>query len=107
MKSETPTLNNAQKKQYRAIAHKLNPVVTVAGAGLSEGVLGEIERALLDHELIKIKVQVGDREARDALITEACGRVSALLIQRIGNTATLLRFNTEADPKKSNLQRLT
>jgi RNA-binding protein len=51
-------------RQLRAIAHKLKPVVTIAGNGLSEGVLAELERALNDHELIKIKLAVGSREAR-------------------------------------------
>ena len=32
-------------KQMRSIGHKLKPVVTVAGKGLSEGVRMEIERA--------------------------------------------------------------
>ena len=51
-------------KQLRAIGHKLKPIVTVAGNGLSEGVLAELNRALTDHELIKIKLAVGSRETR-------------------------------------------
>ncbi|EED34870.1 CRS1 / YhbY domain superfamily protein [Luminiphilus syltensis NOR5-1B] len=105
MNTESNAPSRAQIKQYRAIAHKLSPVVTVAGAGLSESVLAEIDRALNDHELIKLKVAVGDRDERDALIkqlTELCGTA---LIQRIGNTATILRRNPKADPRKSNLQR--
>jgi RNA-binding protein len=72
---------------------------------LSENVLAEIERALDDHELIKIKVAVGERELRDQLIDELRATAKAALVQRIGNTATLLRRAKKADPKKSNLQR--
>ena len=54
-------------KQLRAIGHKLNPVVTIAGKGLSETVSAELDRALTDHELIKVKIAVGSREARAAL----------------------------------------
>jgi RNA-binding protein len=104
-KNNKPRLSNAQVKQYRALAHQLNPIVTIAGAGLSEGVRLELDRALRDHELIKIKIAVGDREARDALIDELCDRCKAVLIQRIGHTATLLRRNPQADPRKSNLMR--
>lgn len=105
--SEPKPPSAAALRQYRAIAHQLNPIVTVAGAGLSDGVLGELERALSDHELIKIKVTVGDRGTRDQLIANLCERVGAQLIQRIGNTATLLRRSPTADPRKSNLHRLS
>ena len=57
-------------KQLRAIGHKLNPVVTIAGKGLSETVSAELDRALTDHELIKVKIAVGSREARAELIRE-------------------------------------
>jgi RNA-binding protein len=68
-------------------------------------VLAEVDRALGDHELIKIKIAVGDRDLRDALIEQLCQTTHAQLVQRIGNTATLLRRNPQADPRKSNLQR--
>ena len=99
----TPT--SKELRQLRALAHKLRPVVTVAGKGLSPTVLEELDRALKDHELIKVKVAVGDREQRELVIADACERSSASLVQRIGNIATLLRANPQADPKKSNLHR--
>lgn len=46
-------ISNEDKKQLRRLGHKINPVVTVATKGLSENVLAEINRALIDHELIK------------------------------------------------------
>ena len=92
-------------RQLRALAHKLRPVVTVAGKGLSSTVLEELDRALKDHELIKVRVAVGDREQRELVIAEVCERSNAVLVQRIGNIATLLRANPQADPKKSNLHR--
>ena len=99
----TPT--SKELRQLRALAHKLRPVVTIAGKGLSDTVLEELGRALNDHELIKVKVAVGDREQRESVIAEVCERSSAVLVQRIGNIATLLRANPQADPKKSNLHR--
>lgn len=97
--------NSKELRQLRAQAHALRPVVTVAGKGLSPSVLEELERALNDHELIKVKVSVGDREQRDAAIVSICDHSGAYLVQRIGNIATLLRHNPKADPKKSNLHR--
>jgi RNA-binding protein len=100
------SLNSKERRQLRALAHALRPVVTVAGNGLSDSVLQEIDRALTDHELIKVKITVGDRTQRETIIRALCERSGALLVQRIGNIATLIRPNPGADPKKSNLQRL-
>ena len=58
---------NQDIKQLRAIGHKLKPVVTIAGNGLTDGVCAELERALGDHELIKVKLAAGSRETRAAL----------------------------------------
>ena len=49
------TTSSADKKYLRSLGHPLKPVVTVAGNGLTESVVTEINRALNDHELIKIK----------------------------------------------------
>ena len=92
-------------RQLRAQAHSLKPVVTVAGKGLAPSVFEELDRALNDHELIKVKVAVGDREQRESVIGELCTQSDAYLVQRVGNIATLLRPNPQADPRKSNLLR--
>ena len=92
-------------RQLRAQAHSLKPVVTVAGKGLAPSVLEELDRALHDHELIKVKVAVGDRDQRESVIGELCSQSDAYLVQRVGNIETLLRPNPQADPRKSNLHR--
>ena len=96
---------NLQLKQLRAIGHKLKPVVTVAGNGLSETVVAEVDRALSQHELIKIKLAVGGREAKEAVSQELCKQVRAELVQSIGNIALVLRRTDKPDPKLSNLLR--
>lgn len=93
-------------RQLRAIGHKLKPVVTVAGNGLSDGVISEIERALDQHELIKIKLAVGDRDARKAVAAQICDRSGAELVQSIGNVILVLRRTAEPDPRLSNLLRV-
>ena len=96
---------NQDIKQLRAIGHKLNPVVTIAGNGLTESVLAELERALGDHELIKVKLAVGSREARSAMAQEICDRSGAELVQSIGNVVVILRRSANPDPRLSNLIR--
>ncbi len=98
-------MSKQDSKQFRAIGHKLKPVVTVAGKGLSESVMLEIERALIDHELIKIKLVVGDRAARLAVGEDICNRTGAEVIQSIGNIILLLRRSAQPDPRLSNLIR--
>ena len=92
-------------RQLRAQAHFLKPIVTIAWKGLAPSVLEEVDRALTDHELIKVKIAVGDREQRESVIGELCAHSEAYLVQRVGNIATLLRPNPQADPRKSNLHR--
>jgi len=99
------TLSAADKKQYRAIAHKLNPVIIVGDKGLSESLLEELERALNDHELIKVKVAIGDRDERRQLIDQMTSNTGAELIQAIGKVAVLLKKNAKPNPKLSNLIR--
>jgi RNA-binding protein len=98
-------MSKRDSKQLRAIGHKLKPVVTVAGNGLNENVLLEIERALSDHELIKIKLVVGDRAARAAISEDICDSTGAELVQSIGNIILVLRRSAEPDPRLSNLVR--
>ena len=79
-------LKASQKKNLRGQAHHLKPLVTVAGKGLSESVVAEIERALNDHELIKVKLR-GDREQRGAWMQAIAEQCKAELIQSIGQVA--------------------
>ena len=94
-----------QKKKFRAIGHKLNPIVTIAGNGLSEGVLSELDRALEDHELIKVKLSSNDRAFREQAIHELTASSKSALVQVIGKVAILLRRSKKPNPKLSNLLR--
>ncbi len=98
---------NEDIKQLRAIGHKLKPVVTVAGNGVTDGVLAELDRALSDHELIKVRLAAGDREGRQLQVSELCAKSGARLIQSIGSVALLLRRSPNPDPRLSNLIRVS
>ena len=98
-------LTQEQKKQYKSIGHHLKPVLTVADNGLTEGVLTELERALGDHELIKVKVNILDRESRLAAIAELCTASKAELVQVIGKMALLYRKNVNVNKQLSNIHR--
>ncbi|MDX2463481.1 MAG: ribosome assembly RNA-binding protein YhbY [Porticoccus sp.] len=98
-------LSNEDKKHLRRLGHNINPVVTVAGNGLSENVLAEIDRALNDHELIKVKLAVGDSAAKRQAIDAICEQLSAQVVQSIGHVVLLLKKSDKPNPKLSNLLR--
>ena len=93
-------LSEQQKKYLRGLGHQLKPLIMVGEAGLSESLLAEFESTLSHHELIKVRVRVGDRDARDAVIGQLCADSSTVLIQRVGNVALLYRPNLKKKPEK-------
>jgi putative YhbY family RNA-binding protein len=88
-------LSTEQRRALRADAHHLNPVVTVAGKGLAESVLREIDRSLMAHELIKVKLQGVEREDKAALLAAICAELHCAPVQQIGNTLILWRPKPE------------
>lgn len=99
------SLSQAQKKAFRSIGHHLDPVVTVSENGASEGVLAELDRALRDHELVKVKLALPDRDDRAAMLDELVTESGAELVQKIGKMALLYRHNPKVNPKLSNITR--
>lgn len=98
------SLSSEQRRQYRTLAHELKPVVMIGDNGVSDGLQKELERALDDHELIKVKVSASDREERREAIEQACELTGAELVQTIGKIAILLRRARDPNPKLSNLR---
>jgi RNA-binding protein len=89
------SLTNQQKRHLRNLGHELQPVILTGAAGLSAGLVAELHAALEHHELVKLKVRAGDRDARDAMIHSLCEQTGAELVQRIGHVALLWRPNPE------------
>lgn len=88
-------LNREQERKLRGMGHALKPVVTVADKGLSDNVMQELEIALNHHELIKVKLRVGERDAKAALLDELCQRTGAIRVQMIGHVALIYRRHPE------------
>ena len=91
-------LTGKQKKSLKALAHSLEPVVIVGQKGISESVVAEIDRALSDHELIKIKVRCEDQNEMKATLDEMTQKTRGELVQVIGHTVIIYRKNHK-DPK--------
>ena len=78
----------------RSQAHHLDPVVLLGANGLTNAVLHEIDRALNDHELIKVRVPSDDREELESIYAEVAEKLGAARVQMIGK---LLIFWRPAD----------
>jgi RNA-binding protein len=88
-------LTGKQRRQLRALGHHLEPVVQVGKEGASEGVLVALEAALLDHELVKLRLgenAPGDRHDLAAALATACG---GELAQVLGRTVLVYRAHPE------------
>ena len=84
-------LASAQRRALRAQAHGLKPVVMIGDAGLSARVLGEINKSLDSHELIKIRLLADARAARARLLDEICATLNAAPVQLIGKILVVYR----------------
>jgi RNA-binding protein len=84
-------LTPAQRKDHRAEAHHLDPVVMIGGDGLTAAVKKEIDLALNSHGLIKVRVFSDDRAAREAIFAALADELNAAPIQHIGKLLVLWR----------------
>lgn len=73
----------------------MSPIVMLGNAGLTEGIIKELDRALNDHELVKVAARVGDRVARDAALGDLALRTSSEIVQRIGHVGVFYRRRAE------------
>lgn len=84
-------LNSAQRRDLRAQAHHLDPVVMIGGDGLSAAVIKETDAALKAHGLIKVRASLEDRAAREAAFVQLCNELDAAPVQHIGKLFILWR----------------
>ena len=88
-----PELRGRARKALRARAHALRPLVHVGEGGLSEAVVAAVASALLDHELVKVRLrQPEDKKAQAADLARAAG---AHLCGIVGHTVILYRPHPE------------
>jgi len=98
-------LTSKEKRRLRQVAHHLQPVVTIAERGVTDALLEEARRALHDHEIIKAKVNVADRDMRRSLGEALANASESEIVQVIGKVWVLYRANPDADPRLSNVAR--
>ncbi|MFA6409763.1 MAG: ribosome assembly RNA-binding protein YhbY [Gammaproteobacteria bacterium] len=90
-------ITSQEKRELKAEAHSLKPVVIVGSNGLTPAVLQEINNALDVHELIKIRIGEEDRLVRAEVATKICKDTHSALIQTIGSIAIIYRKNKKLE----------
>lgn len=83
------------KSELKRKAHSLKPIILIGDKGLTENVHAEIDRGLKDHELIKIKMHVKERDEKKTMRDEIIATHSAQLIQQIGHVIVIYRKNDD------------
>ncbi len=84
-------LTGKQRRYLRSIGQTQSSIVTVGRAGLSRRVMREIERALDDHELIKVRVGRECEIERKEAAKRISERSRSAVAQVVGNTMLLYR----------------
>ncbi|HRS82158.1 MAG TPA: ribosome assembly RNA-binding protein YhbY [Smithellaceae bacterium] len=92
-------LKGSQRKYLRAQAHHLKPLVMVGAKGVTDGLIGSVDLALADHELIKVKF-VEWKESKKEISARISLATQSELIGLIGNIAILYRQHPDPEKRK-------
>jgi RNA-binding protein len=79
------------RKQLRAAGHHLMAIVQVGKEGVTDAVLRQLDQALVDHELVKVKVGTETPEDRFEAAERLGAGCEAQLAQILGRTALVYR----------------
>jgi RNA-binding protein len=83
-------LTNAEKRDLKAVAQRLEPVLKLGHGGMTDAFLRGLDEALTQHGLVKIKF-AAFKEEKKALAPEIATRTSSELVTRVGNVAVYFR----------------
>jgi RNA-binding protein len=97
---KTLPLSALDRRELKALAHHLDPVVMIGDKGLSPSVLLEIGAALKAHALIKIRVAGDEREARLDILTTLCDQLHCEKVQTIGKLLVVYKPKTAQTPRE-------
>jgi RNA-binding protein len=94
-------LTGKERRRLRGLAHGLKPLVHVGKNGVTKGVIDDADRALRDHELVKIRF-LNYKEQRKELSETIAGETRSGIVEIIGNT--LILYRESPDPAKRKIR---
>lgn len=92
-------LSSKQRAKLASMGQSLDPVVRLGRSGPTEGLLAALDKALDDHELVKLAFVDFKDERRDMAVELATATKSEL-VRSIGNVVLLYRPNSDPDARK-------
>ena len=95
-------LTTRDKRHLRSLAHHFEPAVRVGGAGVTPGVVSQVDDALEARELIKVRVD-GDRDEVQQAADELAAGTRAEIAQIIGKVVLLYRPARAREKRKISL----
>jgi RNA-binding protein len=91
-------LTGSQKTKLRGIGQTLEPALKLGKAGLTREFFLELQRALNEDELVKIRLLEKDRDARAGLCERIADEGRCVCVGAVGGTA--LFFRRQENPEK-------
>ncbi|HEV7867254.1 MAG TPA: YhbY family RNA-binding protein [Chthoniobacteraceae bacterium] len=93
----TPTVTNAELRELKARAQKLEPVLKLGHAGVTEGFLKSLDAALTTHGLVKMKF-TDFKDQRKTLTPQIADQTSSAVVMQVGNVAVFYRPKQDPTP---------
>lgn len=90
-------LTNSTISKLKGLAQRLDPVLALGKAGVTEGFVKSLDEALGQHELVKIKF-AAFKDERKTLAPQLAERTGSRLIWIVGHVAVFYR--QQPDPAK-------
>ncbi len=87
-------LTNAEKRDLKARAQRLEPMLKLGHAGLSDAFVGSMNAALKTHGLVKMKF-TDFKEERKALVPQIAERTGSEVVMQVGHVAVFFRATHE------------
>lgn len=88
-------MTGKDRRYLRALAHRLSPVVIIGQRGLSDAVVRQVDGALADHELIKVRLGAESPTDRDEAATVLSARTGCAIAGAIGRVLILYRAHPD------------
>ena len=90
MAESNQPLSNAAKRDLKARAQRLEPILKVGHAGVTPEFLASLDRALSDHELVKVRFS-DFKEEKKTLTPVLAEKSGSEVVMRVGNVAVFFR----------------
>jgi len=79
------------RRELRGHGHHLSPIVQIGKGGVSPAVLKQVEQALADHELVKVRVDADSPDDRFAAADELAALPEANVVQILGRAILIYK----------------